>query len=59
MNAYLYSPTNVSVDATGNVYIADYLNNRIRKVSTNYFYVMSRYASILLHHYYIIVCILK
>ena len=32
--ATLSSPQGVAVDATGNVYIADYGNNRIRKIST-------------------------
>src|ERR1035438_6040673 len=34
-NAELFSPTNVAVDATGNLFIADDYNQRIRKVSTN------------------------
>jgi len=33
--AELNSPTAVATDATGNLYIADSLNNRIRKVSAN------------------------
>jgi uncharacterized protein (TIGR03437 family) len=32
-NAELYCPTGVAVDSAGNLYIADYRNNRIRKVS--------------------------
>jgi sugar lactone lactonase YvrE len=32
-SAQLYNPGNVAVDANGNLYIADSLNNRIRKVS--------------------------
>ena len=34
-NAELYDPSGVAVDATGNLFIADYGNNRIRKVGTN------------------------
>lgn len=33
--AYLNGPTGVTVDASGNVFIADTLNNRIRMVDTN------------------------
>ena len=33
--AELYEPTGVAVDAHRNVYIADFYNNRIRKVDTN------------------------
>jgi hypothetical protein len=32
--AELYSPTGVAVDASGNLYIADFANERIRKVNT-------------------------
>ena len=32
--AQLYSPEEVALDASGNVYISDYFNNRIRKVNT-------------------------
>ena len=34
-NAELYYPYGVAADAYGNVYIADYQNNRIRKVNTS------------------------
>ena len=34
-NASLYEPTGVAVDAQGNLFIADYVNHRIRKVDTN------------------------
>jgi sugar lactone lactonase YvrE len=34
-NASLNRPNNVAFDATGSLYIADILNNRIRKVDTN------------------------
>jgi hypothetical protein len=34
-NAELWSPEGVAVDATGNLFIADTLNERIRKVGTN------------------------
>jgi uncharacterized protein (TIGR03437 family) len=34
LNAQLHAPGALSVDAAGNVYIADTLNNRVRKVST-------------------------
>lgn len=33
--ASLYFPQGVAVDSTGNIYIADYYTNRIRKVDTN------------------------
>ena len=34
-SAALGHPTGIAIDATGNIYIADYTNNRIRKVSTS------------------------
>jgi sugar lactone lactonase YvrE len=34
-SAELYYPTGVAVDSAGNLYIADYDNNRIRKVNTS------------------------
>jgi trimeric autotransporter adhesin len=34
-NAELYLPTDVAVDVTGNIYIADNDNNRIRKIDTS------------------------
>jgi uncharacterized protein (TIGR03437 family) len=35
MNAELNDPNGVAVDAAGNLYIAEYLNERVRKVATN------------------------
>src|ERR1019366_4068899 len=35
VNAQLNSPQGIALDAAGNVYIADSLNNRVRMVSTN------------------------
>jgi sugar lactone lactonase YvrE len=34
IEAKLYYPTGVAIDPSGNIYIADYYNNRIRKVDT-------------------------
>ena len=34
-SAQLYTPSGVAVDTAGNVYIADFSNNRVRKVSTS------------------------
>lgn len=34
-NATLYNPTAVALDRSGNLFIADYFNNRIRKVARN------------------------
>ena len=34
-NASLYNPSGVAFDVSGNLYIADYSNSRIRKVDTN------------------------
>ena len=35
INAGLFYPQGVAVDASGNIFISDYYNNRIRKVSTS------------------------
>ncbi|WP_224995256.1 MBG domain-containing protein [Cesiribacter sp. SM1] len=34
VNAQLNHPYNIAIDASGNIYLADRLNNRIRKIST-------------------------
>jgi sugar lactone lactonase YvrE len=41
-SAWLQNPTRVTVDAAGNIYIADYANNRIRMVNTSG--IISTYA---------------
>ena len=41
-NAQLFSPTGVAIDTTGNVYISDSGNNRIRKINTSG--IISTYA---------------
>jgi len=33
LNAYFYQPSGVTVDVRGNVYVADYGNNKIRKIT--------------------------
>ena len=35
VNSLLHYPSSVSVDANGNLYIADFINNRVRMVTTN------------------------
>ena len=35
VNSLLHYPSSVSVDTTGNIYIADFINNRVRMVTTN------------------------
>src|ERR1700752_2131332 len=35
INAQLYAPSGIAVDAMGNVYIADEGNSRVRKINTN------------------------
>ena len=35
VNAQLHYPSSVALDSTGNIYIADFINNRVRMVTTN------------------------
>src|ERR1051326_6029592 len=33
-SAQVYNPTHLAIDPAGNIYVADYINNRVRKINT-------------------------